>query len=107
MHRIIAKLPERVAVITIQKALENYNSNIIIAYLIRHGRGKGLAILQNVPEGWGFMYHSDLITGHTSKPKFIAETKKEAIEKALEQREVYSFESFSEFLAFSAKHNEI
>ena len=105
MHRIIAKLPERVAVITIQKALENYEPNLIIAYLIRNDTG--LAVLQNGLEGWGFMYHVDLVLGQPRKPKFIAETKKEAIEKALEQREVYSFESFSEFLAFSAKHNEI
>jgi hypothetical protein len=105
MHRIIAKLPERVAVITIQKAVENYDYNIIIAYLIRNGTG--LAVLQHQTEGWGFAYHSDLIFGQPRKPTFIAETKKEAIEKALEQREVYSFESFSEFLAFSAKHNEI
>jgi hypothetical protein len=105
MYRIIAKLPERVAVITIQKAMEDYVSNIIIAYLIRNGTG--LAVLQLGTEGWGFVYHVDLVLGQPRKPKFIAETKKEAIEKALEQREVYSFESFSEFLAFAAKHYEI
>ena len=105
MQRIIAELPNKVVQITVDEALINYSDNVIIAYVTRNETG--IAVLQNVYEGWGFLYHSDLILNRRANARYTGKTKKQSITNALKQREVYTFEYFPEFLAFAAKHSKL
>lgn len=95
----------KVEIPTIELSQVYESSANIIAY--ETSRKTGLAVLGNIGDSVGFIYHSYLVcrnNRHSSDQKYQSSSRYNSILKALEgNRTVLVFESFSEFLAHAVE----
>lgn len=107
VRQVVSYIKKEPPVIELKNLFNLTGTDSIIVYVTKGN--KGLGILQSKPQknSYGFMYHSDVITGNHSKYTYVADSHSSCIDLALKaNRKVYVFSSFQEFLSFAADHDK-
>jgi hypothetical protein len=109
MQQIIPKIIQNPKPIDIKEACTRLDTNPAqhyVCYRTNSSIGIGVLIRHSGSKDFGFIYHTELLKGNSDNLKYRAEFRRQAIEKACENREVF-YCDYAELLELCAKHTKL